>query len=110
MEVPIEASYIDTLYHQQSVLHELIEQEETKTYQPLISNQSWLWDLIHQSLTPRQFQIFQLRYMYGYTQDKISAIVQLSGGQAVISQVLRNCRVRLKKKLGHVLESLLATS
>lgn len=72
----------------------------------VLSHKNWLWKSVESLLTPRQLQIFELYLIYGYTQEEIDSMLHLSG-QAVVSVTIKNCIVKLRKKLGPALEPLL---
>ena len=108
MEVPLESTLLDAIDNQTaSPLDLLIAEEEEPIRQKILSHFNWFWEAIEEELTARQFQIFQLRHMYGYTQSKIAEILHLRGGQAVVAQILHVCEVRLQKKFTPLLEPLL---
>ena len=74
--------------------------------QTVLANKNWLWKSVEDLLTPRQLQVFELYFIYGYTQEEIDSMLHLSG-QAVVAVTIKNCVVKLRKKLGPTLEPLL---
>lgn len=109
MEVPLDIDYLDSVaLHMIDPLDELEQLEEQgPTLRSQLLDSLELWDRVEESLTPKQFQIFELYYLKDMTQEQIAEILQLQGGQAVVSQMLNICRARLLRRLGPLLEPIL---
>lgn len=108
MEVPVEDVVMESLDR-----HVTLNSKETEEIpqepirEVVLTNFNWFWSVVEQELTKRQFQILQLYYMYGYSQQKIADMLQLRGGQAVVAQILQVSYARLRRRLGNLLAPLL---
>lgn len=71
----------------------------------LAGKNNWLIEAIEKSLTKRQFKVFELHFIYGYTHEVISQII--GGTRVNVTQNLDKAVKRLRKKLGPTLEPLL---
>lgn len=109
MEVPIDSDYLDSMAYQAADPLEQLEKQEEQglTIREQLLDSLDLWDRVEESLTSKQFQIFELYYLKDMTQEQIADILQLQGGQAVVSQMLNICRARLLRRLGPLLEPIL---
>lgn len=67
----------------------------------------YLLNIVEECLTAKQLQIFLLYYVHNINQEEIALTLGLSGGQAVVSQMLALAKRRLRKALGPSFESLL---
>lgn len=73
-----------------------IETTEPSTKDILLQNID-LYHIVKNILTPRQFKVFELRFIYGFNQFEISKVLDMK--QPSVSMILDICKAKLRKKL-----------